>query len=70
MNEIVHANLPGMPLVHLPTPPPHIRAITDHVYFYLDRKSPLWPDFSNCGVDRHALSPETGQNSNCISGQF
>ena len=47
MNEIVHANLPGVPLVHLPTPPPHIRAITDHVYFYLDRKTPLWPDFSN-----------------------
>jgi type VI secretion system protein ImpJ len=47
MNEIVHANLPGVPLVHLPTPPTHIRAITDHVYFYLDRKSPLWPDFSN-----------------------
>ena len=47
MNEIVHANLPGLPLVHLPTPPPHIRAITDHVYFYLDRKSPLWPEFSN-----------------------
>jgi len=47
MNEIVHANLPGLPLVHLPSPPPHIRAITDHVYFYLDRKSPLWPDFSN-----------------------
>jgi len=47
MNEIVHANLPGVPLVHLPTPPPHIRAITDHVYFYMDRKSQLWPDFSN-----------------------
>jgi len=47
MNEIVHANLPGVPLVHLPTPPSQIRAITDHVYFYLDRKTPLWPDFSN-----------------------
>jgi type VI secretion system protein ImpJ len=46
MNEIVHANLPGVPLVHLPTPPPHIRAITDHVYFYMDRKSPLWSEFS------------------------
>jgi type VI secretion system protein ImpJ len=46
MNEIVHANLPGVPLVHLPTPPPQIRAITDHVYFYLDRKSQLWPEFS------------------------
>ncbi|MCL2384358.1 MAG: type VI secretion system baseplate subunit TssK [Alphaproteobacteria bacterium] len=46
MNEIVHANLPGIPLVHLPTPPVQIRAITDHVYFYLDKKSPLWPEFS------------------------
>jgi len=49
MNEIVHAHLPGVTLVHLPTPPPQIRAITDHVYFYLDRKSPLWPDFSTAG---------------------
>ena len=49
MNEIVHAHLPGIPLVHLPTPPPQIRAITDHVYFYLDRKSALWPEFSNAG---------------------
>ena len=46
MKEIVHAHLPGVPLVHLPTPPPQIRAITDHVYFYLDRTSPLWPEFS------------------------
>jgi type VI secretion system protein ImpJ len=46
MNDIVHANLPGVPLVHLPTPPPQIRAITDHVYFYMDRNSPLWPEFS------------------------
>jgi type VI secretion system protein ImpJ len=46
MNEIVGANLPGVPLVHLPTPPPQIRALTDHVYFLLDRTSPLWPEFS------------------------
>ena len=46
MNEIVHAHLPGVTLVHLPTPPPQIRAITDHVYFLLDRTSPLWPEFS------------------------
>jgi type VI secretion system protein ImpJ len=46
MREIVYQHLPGIPLVHLPTPPPQIRAITDHVYFYLDRKSPLWPEFS------------------------
>ena len=47
MNEIVHAHLPGINLVHLPTPPPQIRALTDHVYFYLDRTSPLWPEFSS-----------------------
>ena len=46
MNDIVHANLPGVPLVHMPTPPVHIRAISDHVYFYLDKKTPLWPEFS------------------------
>lgn len=46
MNEIVHAHLPGVGLVHMPTPPPQIRAITDHVYFLLDRQSPLWPEFS------------------------
>jgi type VI secretion system protein ImpJ len=46
MNEIVHAHLPGISLVHMPTPPPQIRAISDHVYFYLDRTSPLWPEFS------------------------
>jgi type VI secretion system protein ImpJ len=46
MNEIVHKDLPGVPLVHMQTPPPQIRAVVDHVYFCLDRKSPLWPDFS------------------------
>lgn len=46
MNEIVLANLPGIPLVHMPAPPPQIRALTDHVYFFLDKKSPLWPEFS------------------------
>lgn len=46
MNDIVHAHLPGVPLIHLPTPPPQIRAMADHVYFLLDRTSPLWPEFS------------------------
>lgn len=46
MNEIVHTHLPGVPLIHLPTPPSQLRAITDHVYFYLDKTSPLWPEFS------------------------
>ncbi|GJD45624.1 hypothetical protein AFCDBAGC_3498 [Methylobacterium cerastii] len=50
MGEIVHAHLPGVPLVHLPTPPPQIRAITDHVYFMLDRNSPLWAEFSTASA--------------------
>src|ERR1700676_1180770 len=46
MNEIVHAHLPGVPLIHLPRPPPQIRAIAAHVYLFFDRQSPLWPEFS------------------------
>ncbi|HEX4767747.1 MAG TPA: type VI secretion system baseplate subunit TssK [Lichenihabitans sp.] len=46
MSEIVNAHLPGVGLTHLPTPPPLIRAVVDHVYFSLDRTSPLWPEFS------------------------
>ena len=46
MREIVYQHLPGINLIHMPTPPPQIRAITDHVYFFLDRKSPMWPEFS------------------------
>jgi type VI secretion system protein ImpJ len=47
MNEIVQTNLPGISLVHMPTPPRQIRALSDHVYFYLEKNSPLWPEFSN-----------------------
>lgn len=50
MNEIVHAHLPGVSLVHLPTPPPQIRVISDHVYFRLDSLSPLWPEFSTASA--------------------
>jgi type VI secretion system protein ImpJ len=46
MRDIVLAHLPGVPLIHLPMPPPQIRAIVDHVYFLFDRKSPLWPEFA------------------------
>ena len=46
MTEIVHTHLPGVALIHLPTPPSLIRAVVDHVYFALDRTSPLWPEFS------------------------
>jgi type VI secretion system protein ImpJ len=46
MKEIVQAHLPGIDIVHVPTPPRQIRAVSDHVYFFLDKASPLWPDFS------------------------
>ncbi len=60
MNEIVHAHLPGVPLVHLPTPPPQIRAITDHVYFLLDRQSPCGRN-SRGGLDRMHFSGDWPQ---------
>ena len=50
MNEIVHANLPGIALIHLPMPPPQIRALTNHVYFQFDRQSPMWPEFSQASA--------------------
>ena len=54
MSEIVHAHLPGIPLIQVPTPPPQIRAVSTHVYFILDRTSPLWPEFSTAsGIGMH-----------------
>lgn len=50
MNDIVHAHLPGVPLIHLPNPPAAIRVMSNHVYFALDRQSPLWPEFSNASA--------------------
>jgi type VI secretion system protein ImpJ len=50
MHEIVNAHLPGVTLTHLPTPPPQIRAMADHVYFLLERTSPLWPEFSTASA--------------------
>ena len=55
MNEIVHAHLPGVPLVHLPTPPPQIRAITDHVYFYPRPHLAALAGIQHRELDRHAL---------------
>ena len=54
MDEIVHAHLPGIPLIHVPTPPAQIRTISSHVYFIFDRMSPLWPEFSTAsGIGMH-----------------
>lgn len=50
MNEIVNAHLPGIDVVHLPNPPRQIRTVSDRVYFYLDRASPLWPEFSSASA--------------------
>ncbi|KIT15150.1 type VI secretion system baseplate subunit TssK [Jannaschia aquimarina] len=46
MSEIVRNNLPGVGLVHLPNPPRHIRVVPSNVYFLLDKKTPLWTEFS------------------------
>jgi type VI secretion protein, VC_A0114 family len=46
MKEIVQTHLPGIAVIHMPTPPRQIRTITDHVYFQLEKNSPLWPEFS------------------------
>ncbi len=46
MRQIVYSNLPGIPLIHMPVPPAQIRALTDRVYFRLDKTTPLWREFS------------------------
>ncbi len=46
MSEIVQTHLPGIEIIHTPTPPRQIRSVSDHVYFYLDKSSALWPEFS------------------------
>jgi type VI secretion system protein ImpJ len=46
MREIINASLPGVPMVHLPTPPKQLRGISSHVYFLLDKSDVLWSEFS------------------------
>ncbi len=46
MSDIVKNNLPGVGLVHLPNPPRQIRVVSSNVYFLLDKRSPLWQEFS------------------------
>jgi len=46
MSEIVNNNLPGIELVHIPTPPRQIRAVSRNVYFIIEKNSPLWREFS------------------------
>ncbi|KRA53071.1 type VI secretion protein [Devosia sp. Root635] len=54
MTDIVQTHLPGIDIIHMPTPPRQIRSVTDHVYFYLDKSSSLWPEFSTAsGMGLH-----------------
>ncbi|MCF6445748.1 type VI secretion system baseplate subunit TssK [Nereida sp. MMG025] len=46
MKEIIVNNMPGIPLVHTPNPPPQIRVVANHVYFTVEKQSALWRDFS------------------------
>ncbi|MBO0904358.1 type VI secretion system baseplate subunit TssK [Jiella sonneratiae] len=61
MNEIVQTHLPGVQLVHMPTPPRQIRTYSDRVYFYFDKQTPLWREFSvasGIGIQVSADWPE------------
>lgn len=46
MSEIINNNLPGIEIVHTPNPPPQIRIMANHVYFTVDKTSPLWRDLA------------------------
>jgi type VI secretion system ImpJ/VasE family protein len=47
MRQIVDSALPGVPLRHVPTPPPQLRVLPGYVYFELDRSVPDWRDFAS-----------------------
>lgn len=46
MKQIINNNLPGIGLVHMPTPPRQIRVISSNVYFLLDKSTEMWREFS------------------------
>lgn len=47
MKELIQAALPGIPILWRPVPPQQLKILNDHVYFFLDKASPLWPEFSS-----------------------
>ena len=47
MRQIVDSALSGVPLQHIPTPPPQIRALPGFVYFELDRSVAEWAEFAS-----------------------
>lgn len=54
MKQIVESALPGVPLRHVPTPPPQIRVLPGYVYFELDRSVRDWRDFATApGLGLH-----------------
>src|SRR5581483_5009273 len=46
VRRLVEKALPGLPLVHLPTPPPAISADVETQYFGISRGGPCWDDIS------------------------
>ena len=69
MNEIVQTHLPGIELVHMPTPPRQIRAISDHVYFYLDKSSRALAGIQRLPAAWACTSPATGRTWSSTSGR-
>ena len=54
MKQIVESALPGVPLRHVPTPPPQIHVLPGFVYFELDRSVRYWRDFATApGLGLH-----------------
>ena len=64
INDLISAALPGLPLVHTPTPYP-LRPLIDHVYFKVDKNNALWNEFQrspSIGVHFHGDWPDLGLN--------
>ena len=48
VRELVKRALPGLPLMHLPVPPPAISARVETQYFSITRNGPCWDHMSKC----------------------
>ena len=48
VRELVKRALPGLPLAHLPVPPPQISARVETQYFGISRNGPCWDHMSKC----------------------
>lgn len=49
VGELVNRAMPGLPIIHMPVPPPAISAKPDLQYFSISKSGPCWNHIANTG---------------------